>query len=563
MGIFYAIRNFVMGFVGAISAPFVWLAAQVSGPSRSRALVFGMPALVAFLICLIMLAAVVLGQEERIKQRYLRLAETAKSKAEATLRTYFQERQLASQTQAANPGQEVAEGLEEQLSPLVKQLKEERAIQQLYLEKLITLDNDSKYRYEYARSFNEVSPGMQLKLLQQLAPLERIGYGDAHLFLAQVYFNSVVTDPARERQLRNAALIHADFALQRTPESIQAKTIKLASLMSLNRYSEGLALAEELFKADPLNYRDLVIINRELNRRQEMNNALSDATRRLEERVRELRQSDVEAWAKHVNAYVQAMAVSGRYEEARRRLEQEMDLVATGESAGKVLFLRRLKAELAIAWVRSMTPGIDAPSEVIQKCLPLLEEALQELPRQPDALWLLTLISFRTDEWQARAKAIYDPESDPDAPPTVLNQLGKQALLEKNFASAIDQFEKARQIDTQNPELLNNLAFAYLTAGVGDPEYALGLVNEAISILPPIPQFEALRSSFFHTKGTALLMLMRFEEAANAFGIALEARPENEGILEGIVKAYEAQGSKQADIYREKLKQVRERTGNQ
>ncbi len=560
MGIVYAIRNFVMGVGQAIASPFVWLFAQISGPSRNRALVFGMPALVGFLICLIMLAAVALGQEERIKQRYLRLADAAKAKALRTLQAYYQERQLASE-KPATAGDEKVTSSDEAPSPLIQELRNDRAVQQLYLEKLVTLDADPKHKYEYALSFNEFAPSLQLKLMQQLAPAERIGYGEAHLFLAEVYFNSVMTDAARERQLRNLALIHADFALQRLPDSKRAKSIKLASLMVLNRFSEGLALAEELFKGDPLDFRELVVINRELNRPADVANVLSDACRRLEDKFREYRQTNTEAWAAHLRAYVQAMAFSERFEEARRRLDQEMELVAAGESAGKVLFVRRLKAEMAIAWTKSMNPGLEAKPEVIAVCLPLMEEAIRELPRNADALWLLTLMSFRNDEWRDRVLAVYNPENDPEAPPVVLNQLGKHALLEKNYASAIDLFERARQLDTRNPEMLNNLAYAYLTAGVGDPEYALSLVNEAISILPPAPQFDILRSSFFHTKGTALLILQRFEEAAGAFSEAWKTRPDNIGILEGLVRAYEAQGSSQADIYRTKLEEVRRRTG--
>jgi tetratricopeptide (TPR) repeat protein len=105
----------------------------------------------------------------------------------------------------------------------------------------------------------------------------------------------------------------------------------------------------------------------------------------------------------------------------------------------------------------------------------------------------------------------------------------------------------------KDADLLNNLAFAYLTSDAQNAERALFLVDEALQLLPPVLENNDPLSHFHHTRGTALLALDRITEAAASFELALQYRPDNPGILESLVKCYTGRDEKQAAAYQKQL----------
>lgn len=548
MRFWYQLKGIVLPPLQAVISPLLWFGSQFSGSSHSRSLVLGLPAMAAGVLCLFVLGLIALGSEEKYKSRYVTLAESAKKQADTTYAEIQQELQLVGGLTRPNMEKHAK----------WPQFLAERNQQRMYLEKLITLDRDLKHNFAYVMSFQEVLDHDQMRrMVEELAPESRAGYPEAHLYLANYYMAVSSPSPDMIRQFRNIAVIHADHVLQNMPDSVAAKEVKLRALMSLRRFSECLELAHEMFKLDPKNFEAIVFINFELGRHSENERILNEAATRLEEKIREHRQQDVEAWSTAIKFYANAMRLNQRYAEARQYLDQEMELFS--ESPARLMLLRDVKAELAIVWAESLNPHIAESTDVVNQALDLLAEGLTSFPRSPRALWLLTMIALREDATRERAISIYDPFSDSNPPALVLNQMGKHALLEKNFSSAIDFFERARQIDPRNPEMLNNLAYAYLTANIGSPETALSLVNEAISLIPRTRDADIWRSSFFHTRGVALLKLERYEEAAASFEVALEVRPDHPGILEGLVMSYEARGLQQAEIYRAKLEMVRKR----
>ena len=155
------------------------------------------------------------------------------------------------------------------------------------------------------------------------------------------------------------------------------------------------------------------------------------------------------------------------------------------------------------------------------------------------------------------AREVYDPTRDPNAPASVLNALGSNALASNEYDEAIRYYELARKKAPNNAAILNNLAFAYLECDTPNPERALKLVDEAIRSLQGNPGAKTARSNFYDTRGTALMQMNRMTEAAAAFEIAIQDRPNNRRILESLVKCYEG-NNLSPGIYLERLRKLDE-----
>jgi Flp pilus assembly protein TadD len=171
---------------------------------------------------------------------------------------------------------------------------------------------------------------------------------------------------------------------------------------------------------------------------------------------------------------------------------------------------------------------------------------------------LRSLTWFATQEaFAAEAKSIYDPYRELEsAPPDVLSDLGIQKLQEKDFAKAIELLELARQKADKNsailPTILNNLAYAHLIGEQKNPQQALYLVDQALSMLRPGAGQERVASHFLDTKGLALMQMNEYLKAISAFELALKGRPNDLEILNHLIECYEKVGNvKSAQINRE------------
>ena len=142
----------------------------------------------------------------------------------------------------------------------------------------------------------------------------------------------------------------------------------------------------------------------------------------------------------------------------------------------------------------------------------------------------------------------------------VLSELGHQALRKQDHENAITYFERARKKNPRNPQVLNNLAFAYLKAENRNPEQALLLVDQAITFLATAANYrdnrQAIVSSFFDTRGVALMQLGRMEEAAAAFEVAFRNRPKSKEIIKNLIITYTGKNERQAEAYRRRLEKL-------
>jgi tetratricopeptide (TPR) repeat protein len=156
---------------------------------------------------------------------------------------------------------------------------------------------------------------------------------------------------------------------------------------------------------------------------------------------------------------------------------------------------------------------------------------------------------------RAMYEKVLDDLTEADASPLVLNQLGNRALIRKEFSAAIRYYEKARKKSPKDAAILNNLAFTYIIADEDhrDLELAVQLVDEAIENLPANID-PRTKSTFLHTKATALKQAEQFEEALALFAEGLKARPDHVDSLKSVIDCYLGLNLPPPEHYVEQLK---------
>jgi Flp pilus assembly protein TadD len=203
--------------------------------------------------------------------------------------------------------------------------------------------------------------------------------------------------------------------------------------------------------------------------------------------------------------------------------------------------------------------GRDATPAKQRLQLSKLAKAIENDRKNYVALQWLTILGF-SPEVGEDARKIYDPRYDANAPANVLSEMGLQALNRKEIEDSILYFERARKKNPKDPQVLNNLAYAYLQSENKNPEQALLLVDQALTYIRNMgsgasnQQRQQFVSSFMDTRGTALMQLGRMEEAAAALEIAFRNRNDSTEIIQNLIKCYEATGNdRQAEAYRRRL----------
>lgn len=561
------------------------------GSRRGRSLILGLPALIVAGIGISALVWAFNGDRNQLQSRYNSevrdiLAEREKAK-----------RALQVMLQTSDPDDE------ERAAELAKAEREYRELtekSQIFLNKLIAL-NPSSYLYRFQLATASIEPGQPetinraVALMQSIAPDDEPVFADAHLWLAN-YYRTLITatsDPTLRRQFYELALKHVEFCLVRESTNPVALDLEASLLFADRRYDEAYTNYEELFKQDPAYHDKLYQINELLlksrpsektaieNRQQVvLENARAEYLKLLRSSVPT---AENDPWKQYLREYVNVLLRMGRYETAVEELEKEERLYREklteldgsddrGLDGARHLAVRGLLVEVYLAQIAEMDDGRspeqiqkdDASGEMLRNQLEILNKALILNPNNSLVLRAITELANSDTPIAADARRLYDPFNDPNAPASVLNELGAKALNEAKYGEAIEYFEQALRLNRDDGPLKNNLAYAYLLCEDRQPDRAYQLVQEAIRDLPKVrdPGIRASYSSFYHdTLGNALLQLERPGDAVVAFEIALRERPKNEKILKGLITAYERLGNaEQAAIFQKRLDEVQRET---
>ena len=577
MNVANLLARFFYGISEPILAPIRWIQEDFQESPRKRALIYGLPAILIACGGIALIVAAQIRREKELLEFYNQATSKLEKEISKQVTLLNTSRQLAGNSDSPSPGTASGEndagagsekesaqkeksadnedpllkGLTEEQKSIVKELRTLQVDQQTLLLKLISLDPlNQSYRFRYADSFAATDPMKQFELMRQLAPETNPGYADAHFWLAANFMRARSNTPNERRLFLEKALIHSNYCLNLDNDRREARMIKANALYGLGRQQEAYVEFEQLFRAEPEYFDTLVRINK-LMRMESRNRAIyEDAATRLSAKLKAVRETDVDAWNRTLRQIQLCFIGSQNFVDLRNTLLNEQTLARDNPVKKKAvdeIFGNSLNAEAQVI-VRSPNARDRLP-----EILKLLGEAYRLSPEDVQVKYQLAYVAMIFPENAAEAKAIYDPEKDPNVPGQVLQVLGNAEMQNRNYSQAIQRYEQARLKIPKDADLLNNLAFAYLTSDAQNAERALFLVDEALQLLPPVLENNDPLSHFHHTRGTALLALDRITEAAASFELALQYRPDNPGILESLVKCYTGRDEKQAAAYQKQL----------
>ena len=112
-------------------------------------------------------------------------------------------------------------------------------------------------------------------------------------------------------------------------------------------------------------------------------------------------------------------------------------------------------------------------------------------------------------------------------------QLGQSYQKEENYSEAVNAYEKALALDSDNAEIYNAMGIVYSI--LDEHELATQLINEAI-------RYEPMSSLLHNNLGFAYLRWGHASEAAGAFHRALKLDPENSHARHNLATAYKEMG---------------------
>ena len=468
-------------------------------------------------------------------------------------------RKLASKT--ANPYTRSADQ-----GKLKKFLKQEREL----LEKMSEISPDSgEASFQLAAlDFREGNVTKGLAKMQEIAPLGsdadgKKSYFDAYIFLAQYYLQkqgNTETEKQQE-QLLGLTRQYVSKALTMQSDNLKAMLLQAWLFERDKAYGPAYEIYKKLFDRDPAYYRKVYSLSRLVDGEgAKVDKMLDDAMDHFYKLVHEHNGDRIDTWTVSLNELVAISKLKADLASSRK-VEQWIikELELANDNDGKAVYLKR---QLAVVYSdRAIQIGRNASKNEKIKQLEILKQAFEvDSENERTKQWLTILGS--DDEVSERAREIYDPQKDQETSWIVDSELAHSALVNEDFGQAIKLFERARSKSPANPQILNNLAYAYLKSDDPNPSLALLFVDQAIMRLRQIPSGENLKvitSSFYDTRGEALMQLGRSKQAATAYEIALRNRPGDKKILKNLIEIYSYTDPDQAAVHRRELEKLKNR----
>lgn len=529
--------------------------------ARTNALMLGLPALIVAILAVSAVGGVQYLSKDSLEDNYKYLFDKATSDLTQLNKDLIRKQKI--QRIDGGPANVVSD--EDR-----QQMKEFQDAQKIYLDKLITISPDvDSYRFDLARLVASRGDRAHARsILNDLAPEDAPGYPEAHFVLAQFYFDEPARTSIQVAGNLTSALKHIDHVLTRDDENLRAKLLKARVLTRMQRYDAAYQEYEDLFEENPNHYIEMTKLNKELKRTGRDNELYERALAKFQQLSGKTEfQEDNRRWVVVESGISRTLQSLERFEEAEERLNSLVETYRADPKGGpRRVFLQRLLAEVYLRWGDSLAdnkePYNRLPENELEKLLDIYTKAHRNYPAEPTALQALARLSLvAAPSIAERAKSVYDPYDDDDAPAQVLNQLGSHALMNKQFQDAIRHYERARSKAPRDWTILNNLSYCYLVSDdtPENAERSLKLINEAIEYLPKtLPESEV--SKFLHTKATALKQQDRLQEALAVYERSLKARPMHADTLRSLVECYRGLQKIPPEQYVARLEQITEGT---
>ena len=204
--------------------------------------------------------------------------------------------------------------------------------------------------------------------------------------------------------------------------------------------------------------------------------------------------------------------------------------------------LTAFKSKILSEWARGLLVGGEKNP---RKCIELVDQAIFLDPKNQQALAILAQISaLQNDEVSLAAKQKLEAAiGDASAPFSVHVVLGSYAASQKNDELAVKHLRQALLLNRRATAVMNNLAF--VLARLKEPRYeeALALINNALKIIPNNPRF-------LDTRGNIYLQMKQYEFAFHDFEAAEINMKNNLSLYENLLFLTNELGFE--DLYRNK-----------
>lgn len=509
---FYLIGNFFRWLVGMIAT---WW-----GKRNLRLLLQGLPALLAF-VGLVLLLAACLGQDK------LALAQSYDTMSKESM------------------------FLANRLAKAKKDYKPKLLMAQTCYQRLMALNEKEAFEHRYGIAIvrGELEdPTVTDQMMRNMAPNDKTGYGRAHLYQGQKLLAQASTPgPDGKPPPQMAALLqlgeqHLLRASVWTEPGVSLAAHKL--LAGLYQATNRLQAAEKHLKVvaevEPDQKLLLADWARKAGRTEEAQRYANAAVARFQSKLR-LNEDD---WKSRF-ALVESYAILGEYPAARKLVEDGWTRTNDPE----------LRREYQRATIRLLTLEYDAklndPKSSPSERYALIEMAMNIDPDDPNLLQRLLAFTNSTGPEGERSRKAFKSlvaEGKPSAMAHLF--LGIDAWQKENAAEARYHWQKAFDLSRGAPLIANNLAWVMAMHPPVDLPKALDMIDSAIKKSPQDPRMHG-------TRGHILALLNRNEEALKDLEIAKNAYPNDLKLFTALADVTEKLGFKQQSAnYRARVEEL-------
>ena len=496
--ILFQLRQLLIFLTDMVLFPFKKFRELWSDPSRGRALIYGLPAL---LIAAAATIAVVVGlsSQERFASNY----DISKLRSE-------QEGEIAD---AIVYAQKLV-----QFQPDDEDLKWE-------LSRILLSDSRDETRDASFQTANAIR--------LSLAPDDAPGYPKAHVWKARQLLGLKI--PGRNQAERRANFMRVlsrarkqlELALDTEPDNADAKTLMANKIMiPQGKLDEALTIYEDLFEDYVGFFTSIVEIHVRRGTPDEAIPVVDEAIERYEI----LLQNDPDV-VDYLRRLASAYAMKRNYVASEKVLN---DAIARQEDPQKRSELEAALARMVLSQAVNFQDFSTTDPESRKSYLALLKRAFEVNPNNVEAAVLVTRFGFANFPESKEALEILDVREERDqAPSQALEIAGTAEVLKGDRLLGIRLLELAIQKNARNHEALNNLAFVIMES---DPQRALELSTIAIGIQPK-------KAGYYDTRGNIYMQLGEWEKAtADLERASKDSRlKEKPAVFESLVECYKQQ----------------------
>jgi tetratricopeptide (TPR) repeat protein len=394
---------------------------------------------------------------------------------------------------------------------------------ELYNRRIAQLGNDTNEKVVYRAAIQLEEKGKideAYAQMQTIANPDELGFLLAHLWIADRFFTKKLAIPDSNQSKINSLIIrHLEQALAQ--ESGQVRATLVLAMVHLSegnssRSKEILANAKGLFQ-DPI---DLMRVSKLYHRLGDPGTAAKYV--RLADDAAKNREQMGSLPIRHYIGKAEAELALGKLDAAIRTATA--GLAAYPSDQGLANYVVRLRIQKY-----DLTKSLLSPSEMLRQVV----ELNQMSPNNPEALQRAADLMEIAETAVAAERIVVEASERPDAPLVhIFNLLGSGYAAQRRFDESRTSLERSLDINSEMPDILNNLSWLYSNHEPINVQQALEFAQKAVHLDPSNPHYR-------DTLGHIYVQLERWSDAANELRQAVNGMPTNRGTHSALSKCYE------------------------